>query len=201
VELLTDPSENAVIRGSAAGFLGEFQNEQAAHPLIEALSSPDVMVRAEAARSLSEVRSPASVEPLKQKLADHNRIVRLNAVFALIKMGVLEVDGPASEDFRKAKREYLQFLQSFPDVYGIRVDLGTYYALHNDYSEALKQYKNALKIRDDDPLVYYFLGVTYAQTGEFVAALQNFNRTLRLNPDFRNTRELMAKVKELMPRK
>ncbi len=201
VELLQDPKENAVIRGSAAGFLGEFQGDVVAVPLIEALASSDVMVRAEAARSLSEVRSPSAVEPLKQALTDPNRIVRLNAVFALIKMGVLNLDGPGSADFVKAELEYVEFLESFPDVYGIRVDLGTYHAVHGDYAEALKQYKNALKLRDDDPLAYYFIGVTQARMGEFEPAFQSFQETLRLDPKFRNTRELMARVQELMHRK
>ncbi|MBI4471153.1 MAG: HEAT repeat domain-containing protein [Acidobacteria bacterium] len=198
VELLKDPKENSVIRGSAAGFLGEFQGDHVAMPLIQALTDSDVMVKAEAVRSLSEVRSPAAVEPLKKQLADPNRIVRLNAVFALLKMGILEADGLASADFAKAKTEYLDFLKSFPDVYGIRVDLGTYYAVHRDYAQALKEYQNALKLRDDHPLAYYFLGVTYAQLGQFEAALGSFDQTLKIDPGFRNTQELAAKVKSLV---
>jgi predicted CXXCH cytochrome family protein len=200
VELLNDPAENAVIRGSAAGFLGEFQGEQVARPLIDALSSTDVMVRAEAARSLSEVRSIAAVEPLKRSLADPNRIVRLNAVFALIKMGIREVDGPASADYVRAKAEYLEFLKSFPDVYGIRVDLGTYYAVHGDYAQALKEYENSLKLRNDDPLAHYFIGVTHAQMGDLDAAMRSFKDTLNLAPDFRNTSELLDRVKRAMKR-
>ena len=197
VELLKDPTENSVIRGSAAGFLGEFQGDQVAIPLIEALSNADPMVRAEAARSLSEVRSAASVEPLKKALADSSRIVRLNAVFALIKMGILNVEGPVAIDFQKARAEYVEFLESFPSVYGIRVDLGTYHAVNGDYERALKEYQNALKLRSDDPLAYYFLGVTHAKLGDFEAASRDFENTLKLDSKFRNTSELLARVKEL----
>jgi len=200
VELLNDPAENAVIRGSAAGFLGEFQGEGVALPLVAALSNSDVMVRAEAARSLSEVRSPSAIEPLKRKLTDPNRIVRLNAVFALIKMGILEVEGPSAEAFRQAKAEYVEFLESFPSVYGIRVDLGTYYAVHGNTEQALKEYRNSLKLRDDDPLAHYFIGVTHAKRGEFDAALRSLESTLRLDPKFRNTSELIAQIKNLMRR-
>ncbi|PYV14533.1 MAG: hypothetical protein DMG07_11745, partial [Acidobacteria bacterium] len=182
VELLRDARESTVVRGSAAGFLGEFPGEKVAEPLIEALGDPDVMARAEAARSLSEARSPRAVEPLRRALADPNRIVRLNAVFALVKMGMLSVDGPDADAFQKAKQEYLEFLQAFPDVYGIRVDLGTYYALHHEYAGALAEYRNAAKLRDDLPLAHYYIGVTCAQMGEFEPALRSFERTLALDP-------------------
>jgi tetratricopeptide (TPR) repeat protein len=112
-------------------------------------------------------------------------------------MGIREADGPAAETFARAKAEYLEFLKSFPAVYGIRVDLGTYYAVHKEYTQALKEYQNALKLRDDDPLAYYFIGVTHAQLGEFESALQSFNTTLKLNPNFRNTRELIAKIQAI----
>jgi predicted CXXCH cytochrome family protein len=198
VELLKDPAENSVIRGSAAGFLGEFTGDEVALPLIEALSDPDVMVRAEAARSLSEVRSARAAAPLKAKLSDANRIVRLNAVFALVKMGILQIDGPGAAEFQRVKAEYVEFLKSFPDVYSIRVDLGTYHAVHGQFEQALKEYKNALKLRDDDPRAYYFIGVTEARLGQLPEALRSFEQTLKLDPQFRNTRELMDRVKSLI---
>ncbi len=199
-ELLRDRSESSVVRGSAAGFLGEFQGEKVAAPLIESLQDPDVMVRAEAARSLSEVRSPNSVEPLKRALHDPNRIVRLNAVFALMKLGLLEMQGADAAAFQQAKKEYEEFLRSFPDVYGIRVDLGTYHALQREYAQALVEYKNAVKLRPDQPLAHYYVGVTYAQLGSFGPALASFEQTLEIDPKFRNTVQLIDQVKRLMNR-
>lgn len=194
MELLNDPSQDTWVRGSAASFLGEFEAEKVAPTLIRALDDPDVVIRAEAARSLSEVRSPASVDALMKKLSDNIRIVRLNAVFSLMKMAILQLDGPQAEAFKKAKGEYQEFLYSFPTVYETRVDLGTYLALHGNYEEALKEYVNARKLRPEAPLAHYYIGVTSAQLGLFDAALWSFQEALALDPNFRNTRQLIEQV-------
>lgn len=201
IGLLQDPRENVVIRGSAAGFLGEFGGETVARALIQALKDPEVVVRAEAARSLSEVQSPLSVEPLKQVLTDPNRIVRLNAVFALVKMGILELEGPRKAAYDKAKAELEQFFEDFPDVQDIRINLGTYHAVHGRFWDALKEYRNALKLHPTSrhaPSAHYYLGVTYARLGLYEPALDSFQNTLSLAPDFRNTRDLIEQVKEAM---
>ena len=198
IELLRDPKENTVVRGSAAGFLGDYKGEKVASPLIDALSDPDIMVRAEAARSLSEVHSPASIEPLKFALHDENQIVRLNSVFALIKLGILGIQGPDADAFQRAKTEYERFLQSFPDIYGIRVDSGTVHALQGEYFQALVEYENAVKLRPELPLAHYYMGVTYTQLGRFDSALESFQKTLEIDPSFRNTRELIEQVKRVM---
>ena len=198
VALLRDPAENTVVRGSAAGFLGEYKGDKVASPLIAALGDADIMVRAEAARSLSEVRSPAATESLKSALHDDNRIVRLNAVFALIKMGVLNLQGPDAGAFRLAKMEYEEFLKSFPDVYGIRVDSGTLHALQGEYAQALVEYENAVTLRPDLPLAYYYLGGTYVQLNRLDSALRSFQKVLELDPNFRDTRELVDQLKRLI---
>jgi tetratricopeptide (TPR) repeat protein len=60
---------------------------------------------------------------------------------------------------------------------------------------ALARYQEALRLRDDLPLAYYYLGVTYGQLGRLDLALRNFQKTLTLDPRFRNTRELLDQVK------
>lgn len=198
VQLLQDENENTTIRGSAAGFLGELGGTESIDPLIRALSDPDVVVRAEAARSLSEVRSEKARKPLIERLEDSHRIVRLNATFALLKMGILKLDGKAGRLLEAGKQEYLEFLNSFPDMYSVRVDHGTYHALHENYLLALQEYRNAVKLRPDLPLAYYYLGVTYGQLGLLPSAEQHFGLALQQDPEFRNTAELLAKVRQAL---
>ncbi|MEE8585581.1 MAG: HEAT repeat domain-containing protein [Acidobacteriota bacterium] len=201
IALLKDPAENLVIRGSAAGFLGEYQGEKVAQALIAVLNDPEVMVRAEAARSLSEVQSPQARAPLSKLLQDTNRVVRLNAVFALVKMGILEMEGSEAASFSRAKSELEQFFNDFPDVQDIRINLGTYHAVHGRYLLALQEYKNALKLHSQSrhaTKAHYFLGITYVQLGLYSQALSSFEKTLQLDPDFRNTRDLMGQVRQAM---
>jgi tetratricopeptide (TPR) repeat protein len=201
IGLVNDLNEGVVVRAGAARFLGEFEGETVAAALIKALDDQEIMVRAEAARSLSEVRSQAAVEPLKRKLTDGNAAVRLNAVFALMKMNILELQGPEADTFRKVKAEYKQFLVSFPTIYDIRVDLGTFNALHGDYAAALQEYKNAVKLNPDLPTAYYYVGITYARIGQFEPALNNLQKALEIDPKFRNAAQLIQQIKELIGKK
>ena len=198
ISLLSDLNETIVARAGAARFLGEFQGEQVSAALVKALDDKEVLVRAEAARSLSEAQSQSAVEPLKRKLSDPNAAVRMNAVFALIKMGILEIQGPEAETFQKAKAEYKQFLMSFPTIYDIRVDLGTFNALHKDLDAALKAYNEAARLRPELPTAYYYLGITYAQMGQFGPALENLQKTLAIDPKFRNTAQVIQQIKDLV---
>ena len=200
IRVAQDLSRGTMVRASAVSFLGEFRGEAVAEALIKALGDPNVIIRAEAARALSEVQSPASVEPLKKQLSDPVRIARLNAVFALIKMGMLELNDSYSEAYQKARQEYVDFLTEFPTIFETRVDLGTFLAVQGKYEEALAEYKNARKLRPESPLAHYYIGVTYAQLGLFDEALASFDEVLKLDPKFRNTRELIEQIKELKNR-
>ena len=200
ISLMGDLNETIVARAGAARFLGEFQGEEVSAALVKALDDREVLVRAEAARSLSEAQSRSAVEPLKKKLSDRNAAVRMNAVFALLKMGMLEIQGPEAEAFKKAKAEYKQFLLSFPTIYDIRVDLGTFNALHGDFAAALEEYKNAVKLRPELPAAHYYLGITYATMGQFEPALESLQKTLEIDPKFRNTEQLIQQVKAAMGR-
>lgn len=70
---------------------------------------------------------------MKQRLSEPIRIVRLNAIFALLKMGLLSHDSSFSGSFDSAKADYLSFLREFPTVQETRVGLGTYHALQGEY--------------------------------------------------------------------
>jgi tetratricopeptide (TPR) repeat protein len=193
-------SRGTIVRASAVSFLGEFRGEVIAEALIKALGDPNVVIQAEAARALSEVQSPPSVEPLKEQLSNPVRIVRLNAVFALIKMGILELHDSHAAAYQKARQEYVDFLTEFPTVFETRVDLGTFLAVQGKYEEALAEYKNARKLRPESPLAHYYIGVTYAQLGLFDEALASFDEVLKIDPSFRNTRDLIRQIQELKSR-
>ncbi|MBM3790379.1 MAG: tetratricopeptide repeat protein [Acidobacteria bacterium] len=195
IRMARGSDRGVIARASAVALLGEFQGEEVARVLIEMVADPEVIVRAEAARSLSELGHPASVAPLKIRLSDPARTVRLNAVFALIKMGILELDDEYSAAYIRAKNEYLDFLQEFPTVFETRVDLGTYYAVHEKYEEALVEYKNARKLRPESPAAHYYIGITLAQLGLLDEALGSLQEALRIDAGYRNTREIIEQIR------
>jgi len=135
---------------------------------------------------------------LKKKLRDNNAAVRLNAVFALLKMNILELQGPDAETFQKVKAEYHEFLRSFPTIYDIRVDLGTYNALHGDFASALKEYQNAVKLNPDLPAAHYYVGITYAKMEQYELAMENLQKAVAINPSYRNAAQLLQQIKDLL---
>jgi len=197
IRLAEDPSRSEITRAAAVSLLGEFRGEQVTASLLKALTHPHPVIRAEAARALSEAATPSLAGPLKRALSDPIRTVRLNAVFALVKLGVLEVTDEHAGAYKKAKGEYEQFLREFPTIYDTRVDLGTYLAVHGKYEEALQEYKNASKIRPELPLAWYYIGVTCARMGDLEEALKYLDEALKLDPNFRNTREIVEKIRSL----
>jgi predicted CXXCH cytochrome family protein len=200
LQIAQDASRSTLVRAGAISFLGEFRGEAVATALVRALGDPSVIIRAEAARSLSDVGWPPAVEPLKKQLSDPIRIARLNAVFALIKMGILSVDDSYAEAYNKTKQEYVDFLREFPTIYETRVDLGTFLAVHGKFEEALVEYKNARKLRPEAPLAHYYIGLTYAQLGLFDESLASLDEALKIDPNFRNTRDLISQVRALKER-
>jgi len=200
IKLMNDTSRGLSVRAGATSFLGEFRGDEVAAALINGLDDPSVEIQAEAARALSEVAHASSVEPLMKKLNHETLVVRLNAVFALIKMNQLQVTGTYARAYKKAEEEYVEFLQEFPTVYETHVDLGTYHAVHQKFESALQEYKIARTLRPEDPLSHYYLGVTYAQMGMYSEALANLQETLSINSNFRNTRQLIDRIRQIRRR-
>jgi len=197
IRLSGDVSRGAIVRASAIALLGEFRGDAVSATLLKALDDPEIILRAEAARSLSEVAPPEALAPLVRRLSDPVRIVRLNAIFALIKMGVLQPAKEYADAYNKARQEYVDFLQEFPTVFETRVDLGTYYAVQGRYEEALIEYRYARKLRPESPVAHYFIGVTYAQLGFLDQALESLQEALKIDPNFRNTTELIQQIRAL----
>jgi predicted CXXCH cytochrome family protein len=201
IGLMLDASENTTIRASAAGFLGEFRDARVSRALARALTDRDVLVRAEAARSLGEAGDKEALPALEAALTDLARIVRVHAAFSLLKLGVVKLEGERAAAFEKTKREYREFLTSFPDQVRNRIDLGTYEALHGRYNEALANYRAAGKLNPASLEARYYIGVASASLERWNDALASFRSVLREDPSYRNTRELAARVEQILGRR
>ena len=60
---------------------------------------------------------------------------------------------------------------------------GLMYSKNGDYEQAVRSYKNLLKICRSD-LGYYYLGTAYERLGKLYYAARQFNRAIKLNPDY-----------------
>ena len=67
-------------------------------------------------------------------------------------------------------------------------NLGIAYAKKGNFTAAIYEYKNALKIDPDDKRIYNNLGTSYANVGNLEAAINNFQAAIRIDPNYTNAR-------------
>ena len=60
-------------------------------------------------------------------------------------------------------------------------ELGQFYLLNQKFSEAIKKFKEALKLKPDDPQIYFQLGLAYEGACLVIEAREMFRKVLELD--------------------
>jgi len=85
--IVTDNTEDLIVRGRAALMLGKMGDVRAVGPLIRALDAPGYQTPLYAAQSLGQLGDPRAIPPLVRMLrTDHDRF-RQAALVSLAKLG------------------------------------------------------------------------------------------------------------------
>ncbi|HEX3747829.1 MAG TPA: tetratricopeptide repeat protein [Bryobacteraceae bacterium] len=170
--ILQQPSEGALVRANAAGYLGRFQSDPAVtHALLAALADSEPLVRAIAARAINPgPESRAEVGPaLGALLRDPTATVRLSAAVGLIGMGLREPPSEYVEPLELAKQLFRARAALDADDAEQDLAAGRFYLLLADPASAVKAFQTSLKLDPQVP-VQYLLGGAYAEQGNFAAA-------------------------------
>lgn len=73
------------------------------------------------------------------------------------------------------------------------IELGQFYLLNQKYSEAIKQFKRALKFKPDAEL-YFNLGLAYEAACQITEAKEMYNKAVELNPNHKEAIEHLARL-------
>ena len=87
IMIVTNHSEDLIVRGRAALMLGKLGDARAVEPLIRALDAPGYQTPLYAAQSLGKLGDPRAIEPLLRMIQSHNDKMREAAQEALEKLG------------------------------------------------------------------------------------------------------------------
>ncbi len=88
------------------------------------------------------------------------------------------------KNHRMAAEEYLKALKIDSLYYKAVVNLGVTYSKMNDFINAVKYYKIAIKQKPDSPLIYYNLGVLFSKQGKLNRAERYFLKAIELDSGY-----------------
>src|SRR6267143_3674492 len=87
------------------------------------------------------------------------------------------------KDYATAEREYQAVLALVPDFAEVHMNLGLVYQLQDRFSEAMTEFRRALKIKPALAGANFFLGVDYCKLGEGAKAISYLKAALQTEPN------------------
>ena len=73
-------------------------------------------------------------------------------------------------------------------------ELGEFYLLNQKFSEAIKKFKEALKLKPDDPKIYFQLGLAYEGACFITEAKAMFRKVLELDNSAKEAAEHLDRL-------
>ena len=113
--------------------------------------------------------------------------------------GALQVDRRMRTnlpDVLAAVDAYKKYLGSHEDDAEAHYNLGQTYANLGNYSEAIRQYRVATKLKTDDPDIYYDLGVAHTKLAQYDQAVAAFSKSLEIDPDYHRAQDGLDEARE-----
>jgi tetratricopeptide (TPR) repeat protein len=103
----------------------------------------------------------------------------------------------AEASYKKAVEVYKKYLEDNPDDAEAHYDLGQSYANLHQHSDAVREYRLAIKLKDiDDAAIYYDLGMALTRLAQYDEAVAAFSKSLEIDPDNFRAEDALAEAKE-----
>jgi tetratricopeptide (TPR) repeat protein len=114
---------------------------------------------------------------------------RLRVPLAALVVGTLAAASAwKSLAFADYETLFVTALQKNPDAWAASFNLAVFYREQRRYDRAMPLYREALRVRPDDPDLVLNFGGALAESGNLVEALRVFDKAVRLRPDHATTR-------------
>ncbi|MBD2249297.1 tetratricopeptide repeat protein [Nostoc sp. FACHB-888] len=68
-----------------------------------------------------------------------------------------------------------------------KASIGNSHLFQSDYTQAIADFNQALKLQPNDAVAYYNRGVAYIKQGNYTQAIADYNQALNLQPNFTDT--------------
>jgi tetratricopeptide (TPR) repeat protein len=165
--------------------------------LVGAANDPEPVVRAAAVEALGLVGDrQRSLVPLAARLVDQARVVRAKAAEVLSNFGVIELPGAAGEALTKAQNEYIQSLDTFPDIATNHGAKGWLEAERGNVVVARDALNKATQVDPKYAFPWVVKGVLLAREGKFTDAVEMWKKARSLEPSYPNIDQLIAEAEK-----
>ena len=108
----------------------------------------------------------------------------------------------AEKEYRFAVESYKKYFEDEENEKDAEAhyDLGQTYAGLHQYSDAIREFRQATKIRSDDPDIYYDLGMAHMKLAQYSEAANVFSKSLEIDPEYYRAQDALDEAKEGMKR-
>jgi len=181
--VLGDGKTDAVYTASLLRILRSCPDVRKWPAFLAATTSPSPLVRAAAAESLAEAPSSEALVALTALAADDYRLVRVRAAAALSGVPRQAIAPQHLAAVERATADYLESLNTRPDLWTSQYNLGNYALGQGDPEKASACYEKARQL---DPVAVpplVNLAIASSQRGDTAKAEAALREALRLAPD------------------
>ena len=165
--------------------------------LIGAAADPEPTVRAVAVRGLGMAGDRQRVlAPVLARLVDKARVVRVQAVQVLVSFGIVELPGAAGDALRMAQQEYIESLDTFPDIASNHAAKGWLEAERGNVMVARDALNKATAVEPNYAFPWVVKGVLLAREGKFGEAAEMWKKARSIEPSYPNIDQLIAEAEK-----
>lgn len=182
--LMSDTSQNDLVRATTAWYLGQFPDDQSLVTLSQYVQDSSALVRSAAVRAIVNLQMEGTNSRFDSALTDSVLAVRLGAARGLTGITPLDIPARFRTALGSAREEYLEYLytnQYFPSG---QMNLGLYYEGEGETAKAIDAYQRAIRKDGYFNTARMNLAYLYNQLGQNEQAEDLFTTIIQQEPHF-----------------
>lgn len=108
----------------------------------------------------------------------------------------------AEKEYKKAVDSYRKYFENKDNGSDgeAHYNLAQTYAGLHQYSDAIREFRQATKIRSDDPDIYYDMGMAHTKLAQYSEAATAFSKSLEIDPENYRAQDALDEAREGMKR-
>ena len=165
--------------------------------LIGAADDPEPVVRTAAVKALGTIGDrERALGPVLARLVDSSRVVRAQAAGVLVSFGIVKLPGAAGLALGRAQEEYIESLDTFPDIASNHASKGWIESERGNNVQARIALDKAIAVDPRYAFPWVVKGVILAREARFDEAVEMWKKARSIEPSYPNIDQLIAEAEK-----